>query len=96
MDTKAIKELRARAKHLRPVLQVGKNGITQGTLNLVEHELGHKQLIKIKLLKGALPADAKKADRERLAAEIATKSKAMLIEHVGNVVVLYRSGSGKR
>jgi RNA-binding protein len=96
MDTKAIKELRARAKHLRPVMQVGKNGVTQGTLNLINHELSQRQLIKIKLLKGALPEDAKKAQRELLGEELAAKSKATLIEQVGSVVVLYRSGSTKR
>jgi RNA-binding protein len=85
------KHLRSKAKLLSPILQIGKNGLTQGSLDLISRELEHKQLIKLKLLKGALPDDAAKGDRRALAQEIAVKSKAQLVEQVGNIVVLYKA-----
>jgi RNA-binding protein len=89
MDTQG-KALRAKAKLLTPIMQIGKNGLTQGSVDLIDRELEQKHLIKIKLLKGALPEDASKADRRALANEMAKKSKAVLVEQVGSVVVLYR------
>jgi RNA-binding protein len=82
--------LRGRAQHLAPLLQIGKNGLTQGSIDLIDRELTQRQLIKIKLLKGSLPEDASKADRRQLAEEIAQKTKAQLVEQIGGIVVLYR------
>jgi RNA-binding protein len=84
-------DLRARAKALTPILQIGKQGVTQGSIDLIDRELTQKKLIKIKMLRGALPEDASKADRRGLAQELASRTRAEVIEQVGNIVVLYRS-----
>ena len=86
------KELRAKAKHLVPVCNVGKNGLTPGAIAQIDAELRGKRLIKVKLLKGALGEEAKKKDRVALATQIATATRAQLIEQVGSVVVLWREG----
>ena len=57
---KREKNLRSEAKLLTPVLQIGKNGLTQGSIDLIDRELTQRQLIKIKMLKHALPEDATK------------------------------------
>jgi RNA-binding protein len=85
------KQLRSMAKGLSPILQIGKNGLTQGSIDLIERELEQKELIKIKLLKGALSEEATKADRKAFAQEIAEKTDAKVVEQVGNILVLYRS-----
>lgn len=85
-----VKQLRSKAKLLTPILQIGKNGLTQGSIDLIDRELEQRQLIKIKLNKGALPEDASKADRKALAAEIAERTGGRIIEQVGSVIVLYR------
>lgn len=86
-----IKQLRAKAKHLEPIVQIGKNKLSPGTIELVERELMQRQLIKIKFLKAALPEDATKKDRQELAASIATVTKSAIVEQVGNILVLYKS-----
>ncbi len=85
-----IKELRSQAKLLVPIVNVGKNGLTQGIIDLIDRELKDKQLIKIKMLKGALPEDVKKADRKSLALGIAEAVRATVVDQVGSVVVLWR------
>ena len=48
-----IKGLRAKAKPLVPIVNVGKNGLTPGVIGLIDRELKDKRLIKVKMLKGA-------------------------------------------
>jgi RNA-binding protein len=83
-------DLRSKAKMLSPILQIGKNGLTQGSIDLIDRELEQKGLIKIKMLKGSLPEDASKADRKGLAQQMADATHSQIIEQVGNIVVLYR------
>ena len=90
MDAKG-KELRTKAKALTPILQIGKNGLTQGSIDLINRELDLRQMIKIKLLKGALADDAKKSDRRAMAEEMAKRTRAQLVEQVGSIVVLHRT-----
>lgn len=85
-----VAQLRAQGRLLTPILQIGKNGLTQGSIDLIDRELEQKHLIKIKLLKGALPEDAKKKDRQALGEEIARQARAQIIEQVGSIIVLYR------
>jgi RNA-binding protein len=86
---KDIKMLRSQAKVLEPIVTVGKNGITQGTIDLIYRELEQRQLIKIKLNKGAV-GEGGKAERKAMAEEIAQKTGAMIIDQIGSVIVLYR------
>jgi RNA-binding protein len=87
---KRTKELRAAAKALDPILQIGKNGLTQGSIDLIDRELEQRHLIKIKL-KGALPQGASKSDRDALAQEIARATESQIVEQVGHILVLYRA-----
>jgi len=82
------KQLFEQARGLTPVLQVGKNGITTGTLNQLAADFSTKELLKVKLLKSFLDATGK--DRKELAAELAALSQSRLIGVVGYVVILYK------
>jgi RNA-binding protein len=86
---KQIKELRSQGKALEPIMNIGKNGVTQGTIDLIDRELEQRQLIKIKLNKTAIE-DGGKTERKALAQEICDKTGAKLVELVGNSLVLYR------
>lgn len=86
-----IKALRAKAKHLSPVLQIGKNGVQAGTVDLISRELDARQLIKVKMLPSALPENASKSDRRAIAQKIAEATHALVVEQVGNIIVLYRA-----
>lgn len=81
MDIKQIKEMRAKAKVLEPIVRIGKNGLTDASVLEIKKQLARKKLIKIKLLKTV-------EDRKLLAKQIAEKTDSELIEAVGFVVVL--------
>jgi len=81
-----IIELRAKAKLLEPLIRIGKNGLSDGAVKEIKNTLTKKRMIKIKLL-GAFCSGK---DRKELANEIAEKTNSVLIEAVGNIVVLHK------
>jgi RNA-binding protein len=86
MNAKQIKELRASAKTLEPVLRIGKNGITDSLIVELKKHLKKKKLIKIKILKSARGM----ADKKAFVNEIAQKTESELVELIGYVFVLYK------
>lgn len=83
---KDIIKLRARAKRLEPLLRIGKNGLTEGTVKEIKLMLMKRRIIKIKMLK----AFTDTGDKKELVKDIVDKTNSILVEHVGNIVVLSR------
>ena len=81
-----IKQLRAKAKLLEPVVRIGKQGIADSVVEEVRKQLKKKKLVKIKFLSNL----AKKADKKALAQELADKTDSIIVEQVGFVVVIYK------
>jgi RNA-binding protein len=78
-----IRELKARAQRMEPMLKVGKAGLSEGFLKSVDEALMQHQLIKIKFAEF-------KEEKKELSPQLAEKTSSHLIMRVGNVVVLYR------
>jgi RNA-binding protein len=78
-----IRALKARGQLLKPVLKVGKDGLTPRFLAQVVETLKHRELIKVKF-------EQFKEQKKELAPLLAEKSGSELILRVGNVVLLYR------
>lgn len=85
-DKRKNKALKAKAKALTPVINIGKNGLTDSVLGEIELLLKKRKLIKIKMLESYFSGK----DKWELAHEIAHKTNSTLIDAVGNVVVLYK------
>jgi RNA-binding protein len=83
MTTKQIKELRSRAQIIDPILSLGKAGITPGFLETMRAALKQHQLVKIRFV-------AFKEERKNLAASLAEKCEAELVQVVGNCAVFFR------
>lgn len=77
------KHLRGLAHPLKPVVHVGRNGVTDPVLQEIEEALDYHELIKVRLVD---PQGRKK----ELAEEIADRSAGTWVGMVGNVVTLYR------
>ena len=86
LTTKQRAHLRSLAHRLRPVIHVGKEGVTETSAAAVEAAFNTRELLKVKVLEGA-PEGAKESG-EALAARIRG---AHLIQVIGRTVVLYRS-----
>lgn len=83
------KQLRNLAHHLKPVISIGQNGITENVLNELEIALNHHELVKIKL--GAGDRDQRQIMIDQLCAE----SHGELIQVIGKTLTLFRRNSEK-
>ena len=54
VDKEKLKELKVRSKSLKPIIRIGKNGLTDGIINEIKAHLKKRRLIKIKLLQNSL------------------------------------------
>jgi len=77
--------LRSDAQSLKPILQVGKDGASEATVNAVRDAFNSRELLKIKVLDNA-PEDAASAGRT-IASSI---ENAEIVQVIGRTVVLYR------
>lgn len=75
--------LRGLAHHLDPVVQVGKEGVSEGVIAAVEEALGAHELIKVRL-----PGD--REERPETAREIAGATDAAIAGMIGRIAILYR------
>jgi RNA-binding protein len=77
--------LRSLAHPLKPILQIGKDGLTDAVARSVEGSLQSRELLKVKVLESA-PADA----AELGTALAAALDGVQLVQVIGRTVVLYR------
>jgi RNA-binding protein len=82
------KKLKARAHHLKPVVQIGNKGLTESLLKAIDSALISHELIKIKFLEY-------KEEKKDLADEIASKTGSGIIGMIGNMLILYRENQDK-
>ena len=82
-----MRELKAQAAALDPVVRIGKSGITEGIVKELSMQLKKKKLVKIKLLKALMD----EGDRKQIAKDLAQKTGAILVQQVGGMVVLYKN-----
>ena len=76
--------LKSLAHRLQPVVMIGNQGLTAAVLKEIEHSLAAHELIKIK-------AATEEADkRQAWMDEICTSAKAIPVQQIGKVFVIYR------
>jgi RNA-binding protein len=78
--------LKARAKAEKPLVWIGKNGITDEIIAQVDMFLKKQKLVKIRLLNSFVDAH----DRKAAAKEIAERTGSRIIDQTGFVVAVYR------
>ncbi len=78
--------LRSQAHHLEPVVLIGKNGVTDGTIEAVNKALNARELIKIKFREF-------KDNKQSMSAEIAVSANCHVVGMIGHTVILYRQNS---
>lgn len=77
------KTLRRLAHPLRPVVQLGGAGLTDGVVGAIDRALEDHELIKLKLL-------GERDERRTLAEDVAARTRSALAGLVGRVAILYR------
>ena len=76
--------LRAAAHHLNPVVSISRKGLTPSVLAEIDRCLAAHELIKLRL------HGVERDDREALFDAICTALKCHTVQHIGNLVVLWR------
>jgi RNA-binding protein len=78
--------LRRLAHRLKPVVQIGKQGLTEQVQHSVEQALSARELIKIKFLDF-------RDQKQALAESLAGAAGGVLVGLIGNIAILYRQQS---
>jgi len=82
------RSLRGQAHHLKPVVMVGQHGLKESIHEEIDIALDSHELIKVKIA-------ADKEDRISIADTIIKNSHAELIQHIGQMVILFRRNPEK-
>jgi len=84
LSGKEKRALRAQGNQLRTEIWVGKEAISEGTLKALENSFNTKELVKIKLQENC------PLEKQEVADILCRKSRAELVQILGNTILLYR------
>lgn len=76
--------LRAAAHHLKPVVSISQKGLTATVMAEIDRSLKAHELIKLRLY------GIEREDREALSSEICVALDCVDVQHIGNLLVLWR------
>ena len=83
--SKELRQLRALAHKLRPVVTIAGKGLSDNVLEELDRALNDHELIKVKVAVGD------REQRESVIAEVCERSSAVLVQRIGNIATLLRA-----
>jgi len=86
MEKEKLYQLKSDASKISPILNIGKNGITETLIEELNKQIKANRLVKVKVLKSAEEGK----DLKTIADELAEATRSTLIDVRGRTVVLYR------
>lgn len=89
LTSKQRKELKAAAHHLKPVVRIGQNGISDGVIQETDTALRAHELIKVQIQQG------ERDDRRADAAALCEATGAELVHNIGKIFIIYRENKEK-
>jgi RNA-binding protein len=90
LSNKQKQYLKGLAHSLKPVVQLGNNGLTEGVLAEIDGAIKHHELIKIKV-----PTDDKE-EKALIMDAIVRETGAVKVQAVGHVLVLFKPSDDKK
>ena len=82
--------LRSQANILKPIVMIGKDGLTETVIDQIDQIIEIRELIKIKIQNNSAE------DARTVAEEVARELKAEVIQVIGGIVVLYREAKEEK
>ena len=90
LSTKQKQYLKGLAHSLKPVVQLGANGLTEGVVAEIDLALGHHELIKVKV------ASEDRETKQLIIDAIVRETGAEKVQTIGKVLVLYRQSEERK
>ncbi len=90
LSNKQKQYLKGLAHPLKPVVQLGANGLTEGVLAEIDNALGYHELIKVKV-----PSDDRE-EKTLIMDAIVRETKAEKLQVIGHVLILFRQSEEKK
>jgi len=87
---KQVRFLRGLGHHLKPVVMIGKDEISDKLLEAVQEALAAHELIKVKIQEGCL------LDRREVAEILAEKTSAAVVQILGRTILLYHPAEERK
>jgi RNA-binding protein len=84
ITTTQRRALRAAAHSLKPVVSISQKGLTESVLKEIDRCLTSHELIKVRVY------DTEREQREELLAAVCEATEAVAVQHIGNLLVLWR------
>tara|TARA_B100001029_G_C14634088_1_gene220759 strand:- start:110 stop:403 length:294 start_codon:yes stop_codon:yes gene_type:complete len=86
LNSVQIKKLKSLAHHLKPAVNIGKEGVNDGVLNSISEVLEKNELIKVKFSKN-------KDLKDSLSSQITKSTNSLKVTIIGNTLILYKESS---
>ena len=90
LSNKQKQYLKGLAHSLKPVVQLGGNGLTEGVLAEIDNALNHHELIKVKI-----PSDDKQ-EKALIMEAIVRETGAVKLQSIGHVLIIYKQSEEKK
>lgn len=83
-------KLKALSHDFKPVINIGKNSLTEETLGAIDEVLEARELIKIKVLNNNLD------DQDEIVKTLLEELNAEFVNHLGSIITIYRKNDDKK
>lgn len=90
LNNKQKQFLKGLAHNLKPVVQLGANGLTEGVLVEINNALDHHELIKVKV-----PSEDRE-EKKLIMDAIVRETQAVNLQTIGHTLVLFKQSSEKK
>jgi RNA-binding protein len=88
LTDKQLRFLRGRAHALKPIIQIGHQGLSEGVVGETRRALADHELVKLRI------QAADRATRDALLAELVRQTGSALVTRIGHVAVLFQAKPG--
>jgi RNA-binding protein len=88
LNGKAKRHLRALAHDLKPTVQIGNQGVTDGVLGAVDQALTDHELIKVRV-------SGEDVELDEVGARVAAGTQSQVVQVIGRMLVLFRRRKNK-
>ena len=90
LSNKQKQFLKGLAHSIKPVVQLGANGLTEGVVAEIDHALSHHELIKVKV-----PTDDKE-EKALIMDAIIRETDSVKVQAIGHVLILFRPSEERK